>query len=244
MNKIQEYWNEQAQKYKDSPLATTPDLISCELETREILKYLKDGQNVLDIGCGNGYKDETFCWEKNITVKGIDYSEEMIKMAKEYEFARLEFEHGDILNLKESGYDIVITDRCLINLESIDDQITAIDNIHNALKPDGTYLMLECTKEGLGNINAVREQFGLPLIEERWHNNYLGREIIKYIYCKFGHCEEVNFNSTYFLISRTLNALVTPEGQAIDYNSDINKYAAQLPPLGDYAPLKLFALRK
>jgi len=237
--KIQEYWDEQAKRYKDSPLATMPDLISYDLETKEILKHIKDNNRVLDIGCGNGYKDVEICKHKNVTIKGIDYSGDMIAIAKNYESDMLKFEQGDILNLKESGYDIIITDRCIINLETIDDQITAIDNIYNALKSDGTYLMLECTKKGLKNINEVREQFGLSEIEERWHNNYLSREITKYIYCKFGNCEEVNFNSTYFLISRTLNALMGNQ-----YDSDINKYAALLPPLGDYAPLKLFVLRK
>jgi ubiquinone/menaquinone biosynthesis C-methylase UbiE len=238
--KIKEYWDEQALKHKNSQLATMPDLFSAQLEIKETLKYLSDGDKVLDIGCGNGFKDIEYCKQKNIILKGIDYSEEMINIAKEHETEQLKFDVGDMLNLKESiKYDVIITDRCLINLETIEDQIKAIDNIYNALKQSGTYLMMECTKEGLKNINEIREQFNLPLIEERWHNNYLGKEVLKYAFCKFDTCGISNFNSTYFLISRTINAMM-----GCQYDSDINKYAAQLPPFGDYAPLKLFILRK
>jgi len=238
--KVKEYWDAQAQKHQDNPLATTGDVLAAELEIREILKYLQDGQKVLDIGCGNGYKDVEFCKQKNITLKGIDFSEEMIAIAKQHESDRLKFEQGDILILTEPDkYDIVITDRCLINLGSADEQVRAIDSIYKLLKPSGVYLMLECTKWGLANINKVRERFNLSPIEERWHNNYLNREVLQYAFLKFKPCEINSFNSTYFLISRTINALLGNQ-----YDSEINQYAAQLPPLGDYAPLKLFVLKK
>jgi SAM-dependent methyltransferase len=240
MNKVKEYWNAQAQKHQDNPLATTGDVLAAELEVKEILKYLQDGQTVLDIGCGNGYKDAEYCRQRDITLKGVDYSEDMIAVAKQYESPRLKFEHGDILKLNEANkYDVVITDRCLINLDNTEAQIKAIDNVYNMLKPSGIYLMLECTKSGLHNINKVREQFGLGAITERWHNNYLTCEVLQYAVLKFDLIEITNFNSTYFLISRTINALMGNQ-----YDSEINKYAAQLPPLGDYSPLKLFVLRK
>lgn len=237
--KIQEYWNEQAKQYKDNPLAVTGDVIAAELEIKEILKYLKDGQKILDIGCGNGYKDIEYCKQKDIELKGIDYSKDMISVAKAYETSRLKFEQGNILELNEKQYDIVITNRCLINLETAEDQIKAIDNIYNALDTNGTYLMLECTKEGLKKINEIRQTFGLDEIKERWHNNYLNDEVLKYTGYKFKNVTVNNFNSTFFLISRTINALMGNQ-----YESEINKYAAQLPAIGDYAPLKLFILQK
>jgi ubiquinone/menaquinone biosynthesis C-methylase UbiE len=210
------------------------------METKEILKYLKSGQRILDIGCGNGYKDVELCKQRNVMIKGIDYSEEMIKIAKQYQFYKLKFEQGDILNLNETEkYDVVITDRCLINLESVPNQIKAIENIYDVLKPNGTYLMMECTKNGLVKINEIRLKLGLEAIKERWHNNYLRDGVLEYIKNKFKQMEINNFNSTYFLISRTINALLGNQ-----YDSDINKYAAKLPSLGNYASLKLFILRK
>jgi len=249
---ILEYWNEQARKYRENPLATTPDLIASELEINEILKYITEGQNVLDIGCGNGYKDFEYCKERKINLKGIDYSQEMIDAAKdalasaEGLIGDLKFTCGNVLKLEEdTKYDVVITNRCLINLESDEQQMEAIDNIFKILKDDGLFLMMECTKQGLEKIDEVRGAFGLEEIKERWHNYYLNEnKILPYLKAKFKSIEINNFNSTYFLISRTINALVAPNGQQADYNSDINKYAAKLPPIGEYAPLKLFVIKK
>lgn len=249
---ILEYWNEQAKKYGDNQLATMPDLISAELEIIEMLKYLEEGKNILDIGCGNGFKDFEYCRKKKVNIKGVDYSQEMIKIAKETLnkatglIGELSFDSGNILKLDEKKqYDIVITDRCLINLENTEQQIEGIDNIYDILKENGLFLMMECTKQGLKKINEAREKIGLEEIKERWHNYYLDEDtILNHVKTKFKSVEINNFNSTYFLISRTINALVVKEGQQIDYNSDINKFAAQLPHLGDYAPLKLFIMRK
>lgn len=249
---ILEYWNEQARKYRENPLATTPDLFASELEINEILKYINDGQNILDIGCGNGYKDFEYCKERKISLKGLDYSQEMIDAAKDA-LARakglagdLRFACGNVLKLEEdTKYDVIITNRCLINLENDQQQMEAIDNIFRIIKDDGLFLMMECTKQGLEKINEVRATFGLDEIKERWHNYYFDEnKIMPYLKTKFKSIEIDNFNSTYFLISRTINALVKTEGQEANYNSDINKYAAKLPPIGDYAPLKLFVGKK
>lgn len=249
---ILEYWNGQAVKYNDSPLATTPDIITFDMEINEILKELKDGQTILNIGCGNGVKDIEYCQKKHIHLKGIDFSQQMIDVAKTQlnKIANLqgslEFEYGDVLNLNESKkYDVVITNRCLINLESDEQQIQAIDSIYEVLNDDGIFLMMECTMQGLNNINDIRKKFGLEEIKERWHNKYLNEEkILDYISKKFKDVEINNFNSTYFLLSRTLNALMTKNTDEINYTSEINQYAAQLPALGAYAPLKLFIIRK
>ena len=249
---ILEYWNGQAVKYNDSPLATTPDIITFDMEINEILKELKDGQTILNIGCGNGVKDIEYCQKKHIHLKGIDFSQQMIDVAKTQlnKIANLqgslEFEYGDVLNLNESKkYDVVITNRCLINLESDEQQIQAIDSIYEVLNDDGIFLMMECTMQGLNNINDIRKKFGLEEIKERWHNKYLNEEkILDYISKKFKDVEINNFNSTYFLLSRTLNALMTKNTDEINYTSEINQYAAKLPALGAYAPLKLFIIRK
>jgi ubiquinone/menaquinone biosynthesis C-methylase UbiE len=250
--KILDYWNEQALKYKKSVQATSPDFFAFDLEKNVVLSFLRDGQKVLNVGCGNGIKDLEYCRQKKIKLKGTDYSDEMITVANNELkksiaglVGELVFEYGDILDLAERDeYDVVITDRCLINLGTEENQRTAIDNIHRSLKVGGKFLMMECTKQGLMRINEVRKGFNLEEIKERWHNNYLSDSIIAFAKEKFAMMEIDNFDSTYFLISRTINALVTKKGEPIDYMSDINKFASKLPAVGDFAPLKLFILTK
>ena len=249
--KIFEFWNEQALKYKESVEATSPDFFAFSIETNAILGFLRDRQKVLNVGCGNGIKDIEYCRQKRIQLKGIDYSHEMISVAKDQLekaaglIGKLVFELGDVLTLAEkNAYDVVITDRCLINLGTEENQSIAIDNIHRSLKRGGIFLMMECTKQGLARINEVRKRFNLEEIKERWHNKYISDSIIELAKRKFSMMEVNNFNSTYFLISRTINALMTKEGEAINYVSDINKFASMLPPVGDFAPLKLLILTK
>ena len=92
--------------------------------------------------------------------------------------------------------------------------------------------VLQPGEEDLENaIREVEEEMGIKGVELRFHQ-------------KFKHVEINNFNSTYFLLSRTLNALVAKNTKEIDYNSEINHYASKLPAFGAYAPLKLFKIRK
>ena len=86
--------------------------------------------------------------------------------------------------------------------------------------------------------------FGLPEILERWHNNYIDEEMFFPKITEYFQLREVvSYQSTYFLLSRTLNALLTPEGEEIDYLSKLNQLSRKLPSLGDYSPAKLFILK-
>ena len=105
--------------------------------------------------------------------------------------------------------------------------------------------MMECSKKSLGNINKVRTDIGLSEITERWHNYYLEEDRLLEDIDNYFSLEEVDsFASTYFLISRTVNAVVGEETGNIDYRSTVNRVASTLPPQGDYAPLKLFVLKR
>lgn len=254
-NNIRKFWDEQAKQYGDSSLATSPDTIAFNLELEELKKNIFNGCKVLDIGCGNGIKGIRLAEYFDIDYTGIDFSEEMVKKAnanlkinENSLKGQVKFVQGDVLHLKESvqdSYDIVITSRCLINLVSIEDQVRAISNIYEVLKGKGIYLMIENSLQSLNNLNAVRETFGLEGINVRWHNVYIDEDqLFPKIESFFSIKDIIPFASTYYLISRTLNVHLTPEGEAIDYLSKLNMLSAKLPILGDYAPVKLFILNK
>ncbi|MCS0674057.1 class I SAM-dependent methyltransferase [Cytobacillus firmus] len=254
-NNIRKFWDEQANQYGDSSLATSPDTIAFNLELEELKKNISNGCKVLDIGCGNGIKGIKLAETFDIDYTGIDFSEEMVKKAntnlkinKNNIKGHIKFVKGDVLHLKEyvqDSYDIVITSRCLINLISIEDQIKAITNIYQILKDKGIYLMIENSMQSLNNLNAVRETFGLEGINVRWHNVYIDEDrLFPKIESYFSIQDIIPFASTYYLISRTLNVYMTPEGEPIDYLSRLNMLSAKLPILGDYAPVKLFILKK
>lgn len=138
-----------------------------------------------------------------------------------------------------------MTSRCLINLKSVEEQIIAVKNIWSILKDNGIYLMMENFIEPLNNLNKERNKFNLPSINVRWHNLYLNEDFFVNDISDIFKVEKIdNFASTYYLISRTLNAILNVDNSEPNYNSPLNKLASKLMPLGDFSPEKLIMLRK
>lgn len=255
---IKKFWDDQAKLHGTSYLATTPDHYARELEIENLKKFLTPGSCVADIGCGNGYSSIHYAQALDITVHGLDYSEAMIAMAHQALMQlpdsvkkRVSFQVGDVrkTGLESEFFNTVITDRCLINLTTYDEQSMAIREIHRLLKEGGLYLMCECSAQGLENLNKVRHHVGLEAIKTRWHNLYLDEEHLHEAIKDLFTLEKiVNFSSFYYLASRIINAKIAQEqGIEPSYDSDINRVAAMCSSLGcfgDFGPVKLFMLRK
>jgi ubiquinone/menaquinone biosynthesis C-methylase UbiE len=80
---IKEFWEQQAETFEQSDLATAPDHHYRQLEIREILKHLNDGQRLLDVGYGNGYSTLRFASAfPSSEFIGVDYSPTMVDHAK------------------------------------------------------------------------------------------------------------------------------------------------------------------
>lgn len=249
---IQEYWDNQALEFQNSSLATSPDSIAFEMEIQTLMQYLAPKDKICDIGCGNAQKAKSIVMNLECDYMGIDFSKQMIKVAnsvrlellKQNPKLKMEFKQADILEknlFEKQSFDKVISTRCLINLSNFNEQKEAIKNIASFLKKDGIFLCIENTLEALNNLNQIRARFDLEPIKVRWHNCYFKeRQLLEFVKEDFV-CEKIdNFASTYYLISRTLNALMS-EG---DYNSKLNVLSAKLPAMGDFSPMKCFVLRK
>jgi ubiquinone/menaquinone biosynthesis C-methylase UbiE len=221
---------------------------------REIKKfYLIDQGRLLDIGCGNGFSTLHYAhMHPGLKILGIDFSEHMIRQADLAKAGagagNVTFEVGNVLELNQpdDSFDLVTTDRCLINLPRWEDQAQALGEIHRVLKAGGTYVMCEDTQEGLEKLNLLRRSQKLPEIPTRWHNLYLSEKRLTELYPKYFDLVEINnFSSLYYLASRVFNAkLSAMEGREPAYDHPINQIAAQLPSVGDYGPLKIFVFRK
>lgn len=253
--KIRSYWDQQATELGEDLHATTPDAILRNMEIRAISDRLTEDGLLVDIGCGNGYSTLQFALGRKGETVGIDYSEEMIKAARsalqksqDPATTLIRFEVGDVLSLPFATGEVhtATSDRCLINLTSVEDQKEAISEIHRVLRPGGLYLMCECTQQGLSSLNRLRGCVSLPEINTRWHNLYLDEtEILPFCQELFEPEGVDNFSSTYYLASRIFNGkLAEMAGENPRYDHPINEIASRLPAVGDYGPVKLFLLRK
>lgn len=245
-----EFWNANA-KFKK--LAGSRDYHAKIIEIKNLLKFFKKKMRVLEFGCGNGYTAVEIAKRFNVKIDAYDYSPEMIleakKLQKNKKFSkRVNFFLGDITkNLKiKPIYDLVFTERMLINLDSWQSQKKSIIKLLNCLKPKGKLVLMENSATGLKKINDYRDMLGLKKIKAPWHNLYLDdKKIINFKIRNYKLIEIIPYSSTYYFLSRVVNAwLANEKGLEPSYNAKINKLALKLPSISDCAQGKIYLYKK
>jgi len=255
-NQIKEHWDNKASTFGTDSRATHEDVFLRQMEIENLAKYLENNKNIVDVGCGNGYSTiELSKKYSEINMVGLDYSEKMIEVAndalKKENTKNVRFQVFDILDdttdLSEQ-FDIAISERCLINLSSIEDQVKGLINISNLVKPGGLILLSEETIQAYNNINNLRKKVNLPDMAIQWHNLYLDIDIILN---KVSHVlefvKEDNFSSSYYIGTRFYKALFYEsigKDPGSDLTSIFNQSATLVPPLGDFGLLKIIVLKK
>lgn len=261
-NKIKNYWEERASLNQNAVTGTTNDVYLRELEIKTFCDTLKDlginkNSKILDVGCGDGYTTLNVAkLFPESTFDGVDYSENMIVNAK----ANVKNSNGTILNVRfkvadatkiqnsypDEAFDFVLSDRCLINLETSQAQYEAIRQISKILKPGGYYLAIENFNEGQSNLNEARAKMGLSEIPVRWHNYFFNEnEFVKNVGSWFTSIDFVEFSSAYYYATRVIySSICKLQGVEPDYMHDIHKVSVDLPVIGKFSPIRLVIAKK
>lgn len=111
-------------------------------ELIKLSQEIKDGDKVLDVGCGNGRLLEILS-EKEVKYLGVDSSPELIKIAQA-RFPDNTFLIGDILELEklpEKDFDYVFCVAVLHHLPGEDLKIKALQQIKSKLKNNGRIII-------------------------------------------------------------------------------------------------------
>ena len=250
---IKEFWRDRGEKYGSSCKATLRETTVRYAEIRILKKYLRDGQEIVDIGCGNGFS--TIQWAKSIKSDflGIDCVPEMIDLAhNEFERdklslrGRLEFQIADVtrLELNRTSFDIAITERCLQNLTCFTEQLNAIKSICGILKNEGLFLMLECSKTAVDKINNfLKKMRRHPIHPIPWHNIFFEDEILIQnveAKTKLRLMKIDNFASNYIFTTRVLPSLA----QKMLFKFRLGEALWKLPQIGNWGYFKLYVWRK
>lgn len=234
---IKEYYKKRSGK---GTYATSPDYNLREVEIHCLLKWLSNGKKVLDVGCGNGYSTIRFAEKYNSDFIGIDFVDDMVcaarDMADEHNIiGKIEFQVGDVTNIgfADDTFDIVISERCLLNLPNREMQWQAMSEISRVLKPGGTYLMLEGTLQGLAKMNEIRNNFGLDSIPDtdqsyNWFSNKFDeKELIDKSSEYFSELISIERFGMYFFLSRVVHPLLVQPEQP-KYDAKINEVAREI----------------
>jgi len=257
---VKNYWEERAGQNQSSVTGTTNDVYLRELEIRTFCDTLKnlginENGNILDVGCGDGYTTLNIASNFPVNIfTGIDYSENMIANAKKNlqksSCSNVNFKVADATKISEyfepSSFDFILSDRCLINLETNINQYEAIKQISSLVKPGGYYIAIENFTEGQNNLNEARKKMGLNEIPVRWHNLFFNEnEFVKNVRQWFRQVDFVEFSSAYYFATRVIySALCKHRNVEPDYLDDIHKIAVDLPVIGQYSPIRLVILKK
>lgn len=174
---IQQHWQNWARSYGKDLRATTKGRTAKMIEIAAIGRVVERARQefgrplrILEVGCGNGFNcswvAQTF---SDCQVIGLDYIPEMIDAARlrqaedGIDDTRLSYLVGNAVELDNvSGpFDLIFTDRCLINLNSWDLQSQAYRLMAKLLGPRGYLATIENSTEARARQNDLRLVNGL-----------------------------------------------------------------------------------
>jgi ubiquinone/menaquinone biosynthesis C-methylase UbiE len=237
---------------------TASDFHLRDLEIDFGLEHIRDGDRILDVGCGPAVALVAYASQRKIEASGIDYAENMVAFAQENVAKsalgkNINIQHASVMELPfgSNSFDVVTSHRCLMALLDWERQKSALMEIHRVLKPGGMLVLMEGTHDGIERLNNWRQRFDLPEIDPA------GRD--RLITLKFREKELLDFTSDhyqlqriqrwgmyYFLTRIVQPLLVSPEQPS--YSHRLNEVAKQIarfiPDLNELGHLVGFAFRK
>lgn len=229
---VKKFWETRAQ---DASLtdaeATHNDVWQRWLEIETIKPFLRPADRMVDVGCGSGYATRILAPLVRETL-GVDFSESMIGRARAAAAgaAGLRFDVANALDLDPAAlgtFDVALSIRCLINLESWELQQRAIENIARLLTPGGRFIFVEGLADGRRALNAMRMSMGLSEMPTVWHNVDFDESTLMPFLDRFFTLEARRHFGVYDFVSRVVHPMAVAPDSPV-YDSAINRTAAQL----------------
>ena len=117
---------------------------------------VKDGEKVLDIGCGTGLLSLKFLKKADCIIYGIDNSPEMLEIFKDKikklnlsDKISLELEDAENIDFENGKFDIVAS---TVTLHHLKDKYPVIKKIYELLKEGGRFLIGDIDVDTTGNL--------------------------------------------------------------------------------------------
>lgn len=127
-----------AKEFSDTRFRPWPEMFEL------VKQFVKEGDSVLDIGCGNGRLINALNNLNKINYLGIDNSQHLLQQAQK-QFPKQKFQTGEILDLSKLGsqlFDEVFLIAVLHHVPSTEYQLQSLKEVAKHLKPNG-YLIME-----------------------------------------------------------------------------------------------------
>jgi len=157
------------------------------------------------------------------------------------------------LPFADGAFDVAITERCIINVMDRGHQADSLREMARVLARGGHYLCIEAFTDGLAELNQARAELGLPPNDMPYHNLWFDKawfldtiapdfEVVDLSTHRDPTLPTPNFLSSHYFISRVLYPAITKA--PIVYNTHLVKFFSFLPPIGNYAAIQFYLLRR
>ncbi|MBN2027799.1 MAG: class I SAM-dependent methyltransferase [Actinobacteria bacterium] len=240
-DRIREFWDGRAEQFGASMRATLGEVHLRELEIRTMRSILarRKLSTVLEIGCGNGYS--TFIYAKefpDMKIYATDFSQPLIDIAAEhYANDNIAYALWDITDegafpFDIAKFDLIFSQRVIQNLPTWDEQKKVIGSLQGRLEDGGSLVLMECSEEGVEQLNRWRKILRKEPIEGiiPWHNKFIMDSVLKEEFG--GDLVKVKyFSSSYMLATR----LITER---------LAKFAWRFPSVGWFGYDRIYVFRK
>ena len=162
---------------------------------------IKDKQNILEIGYGNGmFFDKLFLRAKNLKISGIDFSSAMFKTAQKNneeaivsDILDLRFGDCEVLPFNNDSFDKVFCINVVYFWEKPFDNLM---EIHRVLKPGGKFYTGIRDKESMKKMPFT--EFGFTMYDEEDWKIQLVRNLFKFEETLSTEEPAIEFNGDYF----------------------------------------------
>lgn len=269
LDEIRAHWQDWATKYGTELRATTKTSTVKSLEIDALTRAIRSiateiglELRILEMGCGNGQNclalAESF---PSATITGVDFITEMVdaantlKKEKGVLDSNVLFQEGNVLelNLPDASFDIVFTDRCLINLNTDSLQQQAIRSLSRKLKYGGFLLMIENSQQTYDAQNLARTIVGLNPRTPAEFNHFFNEDVLRPFLptADLQLLDVEDFLSLHDIVLYVLLPMIN--GGVVDYEHPIAGAAAKLNialsssqpnSLGAFGQNRLFKCRK
>lgn len=201
-------------------------LLNAEIEL--IAQRIRPNSKILDAGCGEGEGTLAYSTIPGVAVHAFDFSQTRLKKAAERlkDKTNVLLKQIDVLeeHRLDDDYDIIVSQRFLINLTEWRLQSKVLLDLMKRLKPGGRLLMLEGSQQGVDALNEFRGAWGLDPIPVKWHNLFFPDDVLIEFMRKQGYeLKEQDGLGTYFLLTRGVRPNLDKE---LHWDCEFNRLAA------------------
>jgi len=183
LKKTIEDYNRIAEQFSSTRNYVPSDIIALN-------RYAKDGDNILDVGCGNGRLSELFK-DMKISYTGVDDSSELIRIAKS-RYPESDFHITDPLNFEftDHSFDKIYCLSVFHHIPSTELRVQYLKEIRRVLKPGGLLILTVWNmwkKKGIA-LKVVEDAIKHPGLDlnDTFYPFKTGDKVIKaerYIHC-------------------------------------------------------------